>query len=408
MTDIAAVLDAAATAVAGVGKADVKAAAGQAGKHATSFFAVLVARIGDQDTIGMPVGDDIEALVSNKGGEAASVKGDATLLPADAAMLPPQTVVDASATVAVPFHQSLSGGDAALPEGVNGRLDNPENVALTLATPLGAGAIPMSGDGRTDAWAGLSGGASGGRTAGAQAGASGLRDADGVARPANSAAGSVSRGQLLPSATLARAGEDQPGLLPAELMKDGAGDGAAPVTPNTLSMAASNAVGNVATDISAAQPFEHVMRQAENRLHLSVDTPVRSPAFATELGEKVVWLAGRQGQVAELSLNPPQMGAVEVRLSLSGGEAGAQFFSASPAVREAIEAALPKLRELMAQAGINLGEAQVRDEAFMQDRSSGAPGREGVAVAPREAGVASEPGAGAVRTRGIGLVDLYV
>jgi len=36
MTDIAAVLDAAATAVAGAGKPDVKAL-GQAGKHAASF-----------------------------------------------------------------------------------------------------------------------------------------------------------------------------------------------------------------------------------------------------------------------------------------------------------------------------------------------------------------------------------
>jgi len=195
-------------------------------------------------------------------------------------------------------------------------------------------------------------------------------------------------------------------------MKDGTGEGvmsvAASTAANPLAMAATNITGNPTTDIPVARPFEQVMRQVESRLHVSVDAPVRSPAFASELGEKIVWLAGRQGQIAELSLNPPQLGSVEVRLSLSGGEAGAQFFSASPAVREAIEVALPRLRELMAQAGINLGEAQVRDEAFMQGRSSGDLDRERAAGVQGEAGIVGEPSAAAARTRGMGLVDLYV
>lgn len=409
MTDIAAVLDAAATTAAAVAKPDVNGAV-QTGKHATSFFAVLAARIGEQDTAGMLAGDDSQAFVSNKGGVAASVKGRGTLLSADAdmsALSQPPIVADASATAALTFHQSLSEGVAVQPEGTKG-LENPQGFSTPVATPLSVGAMPASEDSGAGALAVSPGGASGGRTVSAQAGASGLRDVAGAARPANSAAGAVSRGQLLPSATLDRAGGEQGGLPPAELTMDSMGDGAASVSANTLAVAPGTTAGNAATDISVARPFEHVMRQAESRLHVPVDAPVRSPAFAAELGEKIVWLAGRQGQVAELSLNPPQMGAVEVRLSLSGGEAGAQFFSANPAVREAIEAALPRLRELMAQAGINLGEAQVRDEAFMQGRSSGTPGREGIAGTPGEAGVASEPSAGTARTRGIGLVDLYV
>ena len=404
MTDIAAVLDAAATAVAGAGKPDVKAL-GQAGKHAASFFAVLAARMGGQDTAALPAGDDVEALVSTKSGGA--------LLSTDADMgaLPSPIVAGASATLALPFHQSLPEGVAVVPDGV-GTPANPQGMALPFVAPVNTGAVSMSDDGGAAASAGPSEGASGGRAVDVRAGSSGLRDVDGETRTANSAAGSASRGQLLPPAMLARACGEQAGVPPAEFMKDGMGEGAASEAANSaanpLAMAAANITGNAATDIPVARPFEQVMRQAENRLHVSVDAPVRSHAFASELGEKIVWLSGRQGQIAELSLNPPQLGSVEVRLSLSGGEAGAQFFSASPAVREAIEVALPRLRELMAQAGINLGEAQVRDEAFMQGRSSGDPDRERPAGVPGEAGILGEPSAGVARARGMGLVDLYV
>jgi len=414
MTDIAAVLDAAATAAAGTGKPDVKAA-GQAGKHAASFFAVLDAKMGGQEMAGLPAGDDVEALVSVKGGDAASVRGGGAMQVEDAdlsALSPPLMIVaDTSATLALPLHQSLPEGVAVTPDSV-GAPDSPQGITLPLVTPVNAGAIPMVDDGRSETSAGASGGVSGSRAVEVRAGASGLRDVDVETRTANSAAGSHSRGQMLPSAMLARAGGEQAGLPPAEYMKDGTGEGvmsvAASTAANPLAMAATNITGNPTTDIPVARPFEQVMRQVESRLHVSVDAPVRSPAFASELGEKIVWLAGRQGQIAELSLNPPQLGSVEVRLSLSGGEAGAQFFSASPAVREAIEVALPRLRELMAQAGINLGEAQVRDEAFMQGRSSGDLDRERAAGVQGEAGIVGEPSAAAARTRGMGLVDLYV
>lgn len=162
------------------------------------------------------------------------------------------------------------------------------------------------------------------------------------------------------------------------------------------------------TSITTAHPFEQVLRQVEAKVNAAIEAPVRSAAFAGELADKVVWLVGRQGQFADLSLNPPQMGALEVRLSMSGSDASAQFFSPNPAVRDAIDAALPKLRELMAQAGINLGEAEVRDQAFGRRENPETQGRlpaqEGEAAANQVALAAI----GAARFSGSGLVDLYI
>lgn len=100
---------------------------------------------------------------------------------------------------------------------------------------------------------------------------------------------------------------------------------------------------------------------------MQIDTPVGVRGWESEVGNRLVWMAGRQESRAELVLNPPQMGRIEVSLSISADQsASALFVSASPAVREALENALPRLRELMADAGIALGQAQVGSESSGQ------------------------------------------
>ncbi len=151
--------------------------------------------------------------------------------------------------------------------------------------------------------------------------------------------------------------------------------------------------------------FEQTARVPESRVQVAVDAPVRSPAFASEFSEKIVWMTGRQTQLADISLNPPQLGAIEVRLSLHGGEAGAQFFSANAAVRDAIESAMPKLREMLAQAGINLGDSHVRDEAFAR-RESGDAQQYGGNARRGDSEFTNVPHS-VVSRSGLGLVDLY-
>jgi flagellar hook-length control protein FliK len=149
-------------------------------------------------------------------------------------------------------------------------------------------------------------------------------------------------------------------------------------------------------------------RPAPATVHMAIEAPVRGPMFPQELGERIVWLSARQGQMADIALNPPHLGPLEVKLSLSGGEAGAQFFSPHPQVREAIEAALPRLREMLAEAGVTLGQAQVREESFSRQESlAQGDGRQG--VVGHEDGVQGGQSAGLeVRGMGLGLVDVYV
>ena len=101
---------------------------------------------------------------------------------------------------------------------------------------------------------------------------------------------------------------------------------------------------------------------------------VGTPAWDKAIGQRVVWMISAEQQSASLTLNPPDLGPLQVVLNISSTQANASFYAAQPEVRQAIEAALPKLREMLGDAGIQLGQANVSaGTPQQQDAYSGAP-----------------------------------
>ena len=96
---------------------------------------------------------------------------------------------------------------------------------------------------------------------------------------------------------------------------------------------------------------------------------VGTPAWNQSVGQKVVWMIGNDQQSASLTLNPPDLGPLQVVLNVSSTQANASFYSAQPEVRQALEAALPRLREILADAGIQLGQANVSAGTPQQQNS---------------------------------------
>lgn len=155
-----------------------------------------------------------------------------------------------------------------------------------------------------------------------------------------------------------------------------------------------------------------VFRQPEQLPALPVAPRVGSVEWGGAVGEKVLWMANQNHQVAELHLNPPNLGPLEVRLTISNDQASALFVSHHSAVREAIETALPRLREMLADNGIMLGNASVGSESLNQQQQAfdqAASGREGGrGVRGADSGVARVVGnAGPVGLRRNGMVDVF-
>ena len=145
-----------------------------------------------------------------------------------------------------------------------------------------------------------------------------------------------------------------------------------------------------------------------------VATPVGTAGWDREVGDKITWMVGRNETRAELVLNPPQLGRVEVSLSMNGDQATATFTSANATVREALENAMPRLREILQGSGISLGQTQVGAESFQQsaarqengDNPARGQGREDEATVPRGHVLGENAPANWLR-RGDGLVDTF-
>lgn len=126
---------------------------------------------------------------------------------------------------------------------------------------------------------------------------------------------------------------------------------------------------NAVAPLSANAPGHASHLALKHDSALSVNTSVRDQNWATDLGQKVVWLASNDKQSAQLTLNPPQLGPIEVSLDVDKGNASVSFVSANAEVRDAIETALPRLREMFASAGIELGQTNVGAQSFSQQQS---------------------------------------
>ncbi|MDE2342847.1 MAG: flagellar hook-length control protein FliK [Betaproteobacteria bacterium] len=94
----------------------------------------------------------------------------------------------------------------------------------------------------------------------------------------------------------------------------------------------------------------------------SISSPVGSNRWGDELGQKITWMTTQTDHSAELHLNPPDLGPLKVVLHVSGDQASAFFTSPHAAVREAVSQALPRLRDMLADNGIMLGNTSVSDQ----------------------------------------------
>lgn len=139
------------------------------------------------------------------------------------------------------------------------------------------------------------------------------------------------------------------------------------------------APGNEALTSLAAQATALQSAQAAGSVPTDrLSARVGTPAWDNQVGQKVIWMVGGEDQSATLELNPPDLGPVQVVLNVSNDLASVTFSSQQLEVRQALENALPRLREMMNESGIALGNATVDDGAASRQGQDGQPsGRPG-------------------------------
>ncbi|HET8710088.1 MAG TPA: flagellar hook-length control protein FliK [Spongiibacteraceae bacterium] len=90
-----------------------------------------------------------------------------------------------------------------------------------------------------------------------------------------------------------------------------------------------------------------------------VSTPVGSSGWSDAIADKVMWFSANKISSAEIHLNPPDLGPLQVRVSTQHDQASVAFTSQHAAVRDALDQALPRLREMMGSQGMHLLDVSV-------------------------------------------------
>ncbi|ALM54237.1 flagellar hook-length control protein FliK [Halomonas huangheensis] len=139
------------------------------------------------------------------------------------------------------------------------------------------------------------------------------------------------------------------------------------------SMAMDGNPGSQLADGTSDDPFSASLAQANSASRApasamtgSIPANISSPEWSRQLGHTLTRIGiGPQTQEGdqriELRLHPAELGPLSVSLRMGEHGAQAQFVSAHPHVRQAVEQALPQLREILAEQGIQLGQTSVSD-----------------------------------------------
>lgn len=158
------------------------------------------------------------------------------------------------------------------------------------------------------------------------------------------------------------------------------------------------------------QDFRQQVLQRVEVAKKIVEIPVRQPVghadWAKSIGDRMMMMVSRNMKVANIRLDPPNLGLMEVRISIGQDQqTQISFISQHAQVREVLEADSPRLRQMLEAQG--LGQVDVD----ISDRKEHEPSMFGDGRGSQESGNETtdiESGEEIVEQVNLGLVDHYV
>jgi flagellar hook-length control protein FliK len=96
-----------------------------------------------------------------------------------------------------------------------------------------------------------------------------------------------------------------------------------------------------------------------------------SPDFPQEILGRLRMMQGQNGTEARLNLHPAELGRLQIAISSEGEATRVAFVVDNAQAKEALEQAMPRLREFLAQAGLQLADGSVSQQGQSSDFGTG-------------------------------------
>ncbi|WP_133011757.1 flagellar hook-length control protein FliK [Marinomonas flavescens] len=120
-----------------------------------------------------------------------------------------------------------------------------------------------------------------------------------------------------------------------------------------------SATNNLANRLSPAASQNTQTFSAQQNLAMSM--PPNHPGWAGEMSQKVAWVAQSGIHTAHIKLDPPELGSLTVKVSVDSDNNNTQvsFMAATPHTRDLLENQMGRLRDMLAQQGMDLNSVDV-------------------------------------------------
>jgi flagellar hook-length control protein FliK len=118
---------------------------------------------------------------------------------------------------------------------------------------------------------------------------------------------------------------------------------------------------------SIASDTVHIQK---NNVQLQQETiAIFRKDFAEALKDKVLVMINQKLQKFEITLDPPEFGNMQVRVNLQGDQASVNFIVQNQQAKEALEQNMQKLKDMLADQGVDVGGADVEQQTQGEDNS---------------------------------------
>ena len=103
---------------------------------------------------------------------------------------------------------------------------------------------------------------------------------------------------------------------------------------------------------------------------VELKAPVSSPDWGPALNQRVTWMVANSLQNASITVNPPNLGPLEINIQTDQNKTNVQFIVSSSEVRQAIQDAIPALSKMFENSGLQLGQADINSRSHSQNREN--------------------------------------
>ena len=123
-----------------------------------------------------------------------------------------------------------------------------------------------------------------------------------------------------------------------------------------------NSVNNISNNLRTTQ--------VDSSNVVELKPPVSSPDWGPALNQRITWMVANSLQNANITVNPPNLGPLEINIQTDQNKTNIQFIVTSSEVRQAIQDSIPALSKMFENSGLQLGQADINSRSYSQNREN--------------------------------------